>query len=361
MQDPDTADPLTAFGWDATFQAQFDSLDVQSLAPARVVAQHRNMYVVVTRTGESMATLAGRLRHDADSIGTLPSVGDWIGVVQGTGGRGSIRAVLPRRSAFVRKVAGSETAAQVVAANIDVALVVTAAPDDINPRRLERYLALVWESGAQPVIVLNKVDQCPDIGAAVSAVRAVSLGVDVIPVSATTGAGVDALRAVLHPTRTAALLGSSGVGKSTLANRLLATEHLVTGAVRDDGRGRHTTTHRELVRLATGALLIDTPGMRELQLWNDGVGVSVAFSDIESLSAGCRFADCTHAVEPDCAVRAAADGGHLPRERLEHWHKLQRELAHLARRQDAQAASVERAHIKSIHRAARIQMRRKYK
>jgi ribosome biogenesis GTPase len=355
---------LSALGWDSTFAAAFAPFAAAELAPARVVAEHRDRYVAVGGGGvETSAVLAGRLRHEARSRGELPAVGDWVAVARppSSGDVTSIHAVLPRRTAFVRKAAGDETVAQVVAANVDVALVVTALPHDVNPRRIERYLALAWESGALPAVVLTKADLADDVGGSIAAAQAVAPGVDVIALSSLTGDGVEALERLLRPGRTAVLLGPSGAGKSTLVNRLLGANRLRTADVREDGRGRHTTTHRELVRLRSGALLIDTPGMRELQLWDADVGIGAAFADIYALAAQCRFSDCRHETEPGCAVLAAVDEGRVPAERLEHWRQLQRELAYLARRQDKLAAAEERARTRALHRLARKWIRDKYK
>jgi ribosome biogenesis GTPase len=355
---------LIALGWDSSFAAAVTPFAAEGLTPARVAAEHRDRYVVVGASGVSTsAVLAGRLRHEARSRAELPAVGDWVAVARAStaGDVTSIHAVLPRRTAFTRKVAGDETAAQVVAANVDIALVVTALPHDVNPRRLERYLALAWESGAMPVVVLTKADLAHDLAESITSARVVAPGVDVIALSSVTGDGVDALERVLGPGRTAVLLGPSGAGKSTLVNRLLGSERLRTAEVRDDGKGRHTTTHRELVRLRGGALLIDTPGMRELQLWDADAGLGAAFSEIYALATECRFKDCRHETEPGCAVLAAVDAGHLPAERLEHWRQLQRELAYLARRQDKVAAAEERARTRAVHRLARKWSRDKYK
>jgi ribosome biogenesis GTPase len=352
---------LDALGWDAWFEAAYVPLAADGWSPARVVAEHRNAYVVAGVGGDRPATVAGRLRHQARMRDELPAVGDWVAVAGGADGGASIRAVLPRRSAFRRKVAGESTVAQVVAANVDVVLIATALPGDANVRRLERYLALAWESGATPVVVLTKADLSDDHQRALAAMRAAAPGVDVVAISSLTGEGVPALDRYLRPGRTAALLGSSGVGKSTLINRLLGHERLRTSAVREDGKGRHTTTHRELVRLAAGALLIDTPGMRELQLWDADAGLDAAFLDVEAIATRCRFRDCRHDAEPGCAVRAAVAAGTLDGERVAHWHKLQRELAHLAARQDEVAAAVERSRSKASQRALRAHLRRKYR
>jgi ribosome biogenesis GTPase len=264
--------------------------------------------------------------------------------------------VLPRRTWLARKVPGAETSVQVVAANVDLALVVAGLDGDYNPRRLERALVLAWDGGAEPVIVLNKADVLPadEVAERVRATEAVAPGVTVLPVSAATGEGMDGVSACLRPGRTAALVGSSGVGKSTLVNRLLGEDRQRTSAVRaSDARGRHTTTHRELLSLPGGALLIDTPGLRELQLWAGAEALEGAFADVDALAAGCRFADCTHAEEPGCAVVAAAAAGALGADRLQSYRKLQRELRHLALRQDDLGRREQKQRWRSIHKLAR--------
>jgi ribosome biogenesis GTPase len=359
---------LASLGWDATWAAAFRAAaeassrrGADAVLPARVVAEHRERYTISVEDGDASAVLAGRTRHLATAREELPAVGDWVGVARNEGeGTAIIRFVVPRRGAFVRKTAGDTTAAQVVAANVDVALVATALPGDLSTRRLERYLTLAWESGATPVVVLTKRDLTQDIDAAIAEAVLSAPGVDVVAVSAVTGDGVDRLAARLVPRRTAVLLGSSGAGKSTLVNRLLGEERQRTAAVRDDGKGRHTTTHRELVSLANGALLIDTPGMRELQLWNADDGLDSAFADLAEFAEQCRFRDCVHESEPGCAVREAVDAGGLPRERLEHWLALRRELAYLARKQDELASAEQRAKIKSLTRGLRSRLRDKY-
>ena len=354
---------LAALGWDATFAEAFAPFAADGFAAARVVAEHRDRYTIANHyDANTSAVLAGRLRHEAVSRLDLPAVGDWVAAtrVASSADIASVHAILPRRTAFVRKVAGDETIAQIVAANVDVALIVTPLSESVNERRLERYLALAWESGALPVVVLTKTDLSDDVAGNVAAAQRVAPGVDVIAVSSLTGEGIDVLERLLVPGRTAVLLGPSGVGKSTLINRLLGTVRLRTADVREDGKGRHTTTHRELVLLRAGALLIDTPGMRELQLWDADAGLEATFSDIYKLAAGCHFRDCRHHTEPGCAVRDAVGAGRLPADRLEHWHKLQRELAYLERRQDKLAAAEDRARTKSLHRLGREHIRRKY-
>lgn len=336
---------LTALGWDAGFAQAFAAF-ASSLSPARIITQHRSEYIAAGAAGSFVATLSGRLRN----LGQIPAVGDWVATKDS-----SIRGLVPRRTAFIRKAAGRETAPQVVAANIDVVCIAAPLDASVNVRRLERYLAVAWESGAVPVIVLTKADVCADLDTAIAAVRSSAPGIDVIALSAATGQGLKALDPHLAPARTVALLGASGVGKSTLANALLGENRLATGAVDAEGRGRHTTTHRELVQLPSGALLIDTPGMRELGLFGADDGLAAAFEDIDTLAASCHFADCAHDTEPGCAVRTA-----VPADRLEHWRALQRELAHQATRLDAQAQAREKARDKMLCRAYRAEVRRKY-
>ena len=326
---------LYDLGWDDGFTAALEPYD--NCIPARVSAQHRGEYDVLMERGELRVRMTGRLRHEAASAADLPAVGDWVALRADV-----IQAVLPRRSAFVRKVAWSETEAQVLAANLDTVFVVSALDGDLNLRRLERYLTLAWESGATPVLVLTKADLCDDSLAALLEVEQVALGVPAHVVSNVTGEGLDELAPHLQPARTIALLGSSGVGKSTLANRLLGEELQATKQIAEDGRGRHTTTSRQLIRLPGGALLVDTPGLREIQLWDADEGIHDAFADVDELAAGCRFNDCAHMREPGCAVQAAIDEGRLPRERLQSYRALQRELRHLALKQDARLRSEER-------------------
>ena len=328
---------LDAYGWDPVFAERFRPFAEQGLLPARVVVQYQQIYRVVAEEGELLAMVAGRLRHRAGGRVDYPAVGDWVAIrPDPDSDRATIHGVLERKSRFVRKVAGSVVAEQVVAANVDVVLLVTSLDADFNPRRLERYLVLAHESGARPVIVLSKTDLSDDPDAQVEIARSVAgPDVPIHTVSAPRDEGYETLRGYLEPGRTVALLGSSGVGKSTIVNRLAGEELQRTREVRTtDGRGRHTTTHRQLILLSDGGLLMDTPGMRELQLWDVNQGVEETFSDIEELGTACRFPDCEHDREPGCAVLAAVDEGRLSIERLESYHKLRRELRVLAARQD---------------------------
>jgi ribosome biogenesis GTPase len=276
----------------------------------------------------------------------VPAVGDWVALRETT-----ITGILPRRSAFIRKRAGFGSDEQVLAANVDTAFLLAGLDDDFSLRRLERYVTTAWDSGAEPVIVLTKADLCDDVGEALLQVETVAIGVPVVAISNVTGVGVDDVDARLRAGRTSVLLGSSGVGKSTLMNRLAGSELMRTRAVAADGTGRHTTTHRELVQLPGGALMIDTPGLRELQFWEGDV--SAAFEDIEALALECRFRDCAHASEPGCAVQAAVDDGTLALDRLRSWRKLQRELEAIAARTDRRLRAARKKRWKQIAAHAR--------
>jgi len=330
---------LEDLGWTPAFAQAFDAHRMDGVFPARVSLEHTHIYRVIAPDGESLARVSGRLRHDAAGRADFPAVGDWVAVEAAPGkGDARIRAVLPRATHFSRRAAGNPTEEQVVAANIDVVFLVSGLDHDFNPRRIERYLVTAWESGAAPVIVLNKADLVDDAAAWVAEVGALAAGVPVHAVSARRPESMAALRDHLGPGRTAALLGSSGVGKSSIANTLIGEELLRTREVREsDSRGRHTTTGRQLVLLPGGGILIDTPGMRELQLWETGEAVAGAFADVESIGESCRFRDCRHAGEPGCAVVAAVASGMLPEARLDSYRKLQGEQAFQATQQDERA------------------------
>ena len=342
---------LDALGWDAERVSAFEQLQDDNLFPARVAAQHRGEFVLFAEEGELRARAAGRLFYEHDVGGQLPAVGDWVGVMPPA----TIAAILPRRSAFIRKNAGQDSTEQVLAANVDAAFLLAGLDDDFSLRRLERYITTAWESGAQPIAVLTKADLSPDVGAAVLEVETVAIGVPVHPVSNVSGDGLAALDDYLQPGRTVVLLGSSGVGKSTLLNRLAGSEVMLTREVAADGTGRHTTTHRELVRLPGGGLVIDTPGLRELQFWEGDLGA--AFEDIEALALECRFRNCAHMREPDCAVLGAVDDGTLELDRLRSWRKLQRELESIAARTDARLRIARKKRWKQIASVARQKSR----
>lgn len=348
---------LEELGWDDFFAAAFAPYAELGLQAARVVAQ-KGLNRISTGAVEAYADLSGKLRHELKGPGNAlghPAVGDWVAVRLPKGeGRALIHAVLPRRSKFSRKAAGLRTDEQVVAANVDTLFLVSGLDGDFNPRRIERYLTAAWDSGAEPVVVLNKLDACTNPEACLLEAGAVAMGVPVHRVSALLGTGCDELAAYLAPGKTVSCLGSSGVGKSTLINRLLGREAQKTGDVREgDDRGRHTTTHRELFAVPGGGLLIDTPGMREIQLWEGDQGIESTFGDLEELAGSCRFSDCQHQGEPGCAVGAAVAAGTLTAERLESYRKLQKELHHLQIRQDDLARIQEKKKWKSIHKSLR--------
>jgi len=351
---------LTALGWDNALAEEFEPHRRAGLIPGRVSIQHRGAYDVLTAEGELRCDVAGRLYDEAASPADLPAVGDWVAVAaRPEEAAGTVQAVLARRTKFSRKTAWQASEEQVLAANVDVALIVTSLNEDMNLRRLERYLTLAWESGATPVLVLTKADLADDVPAVVAEVESVAFGAAVHAISSVTGEGLDELRAHLRPGVTAALLGSSGVGKSTLVNTLVGEELLETREIREDGKGRHTTTRRELIQLPGGALVIDTPGMREVQLWIADDGLEEAFSDVTELFEHCRFSDCAHESEPGCAVKEAIANGTLAPERWESYLKLQRELAHLDRRLDKRAQAEERKRWRALSTFAREASRAK--
>jgi len=325
---------LQKWGWSSYFEALWNGGQRENTVPARVIAQQRKFWRVAGTFGECWAEPAGRLHLSTGESVEWPAVGDWVAVELGDRqANGMIQEVLPRRSRLVRKTPGKKTAQQVIAANVDTALLVSALDGDFNPRRVERYLAQCWESGARPVLVLNKADACLDGERKAAEIERLAPGTKVCMLSAKTGQGLEELEEFLKPGDTLVLLGSSGVGKSTIANRLLGESLQDVRPVREgDSRGRHTTSSRTLFALPCGALLMDTPGLRELQLWDAAEGVSQAFADVDALAAQCRFSDCRHEDEPGCAVAAALVAGTLDRARLENHRKLLREQAFLRRK-----------------------------
>ena len=356
MHLPTAIDPagLEPLGWNEAFAASFREHAEAGLRPARVAVAHNYLFEVLGADGGRLAEIAGRLKHRT-TAGGMPVVGDWVAIrLSGDEGKATIEAVLPRRSVFARKAAGETTRRQLVAANIDTVFLVCGLDEDFNLRRIERYLVAIRDSGAAPVIVLNKADRAPDPDAARRATAALAPGVPVHVMSCLDEKGAADLRAHLAPGRTVALLGSSGVGKSTIINRLLGVDRQRTGGVRPrDGRGRHTTTQRELIVLPGGGLLIDNPGMRELQLWDGAAALDDAFEDIDALARGCRFRDCRHDQEPGCAVHAAVEAGQLTAERLDSYHTLQREDALLQERRDELARLEAQGRVKSAPRTMR--------
>ncbi len=345
---------LASLGWNPRLAEAFVAHAAAGLGPGRVILEHTHIYRVATADGEQLARVSGRLRHRAANRAEFPTVGDWVAIAPAEhDGDARILAVLPRHSRFSRRAAGDPTEEQVVAANIDTVFLVAGLDGDFNPRRIERYLLVAAESGAAPVIVLNKADAAADPASLAAEVRALAGSVPVHVVSCREPETLDALRAYLGHGQTAALLGSSGVGKSTIVNKLLGEDLLRTRDVREsDSRGRHTSTARQLVSLPGGGVIIDTPGMRELQLWESGDRAGT-FADIEALAADCRFRDCRHRQEPGCRVQAGILSGTLSSGRLESYHKLLAEQAHQTRQMDQRAQIDEKRKTKTIMKAHR--------
>ena len=348
---------LSALGWTAELQHAFDEIGDPRLEPARVAAEHRGSYRVLTAAGGVTGTVPGKMTHEATSREELPAVGDWVAVEMIDADGAVIRAVLPRRSSFIRKLAGDRADAQVISSNVDVVFIVDPFDRGPNLRRIERYLTVAWESGATPVVVLTKSDLATDAAGDLENVMTVSPGAEVHVVSCVTGDGLTELRRYLDGSPTVAALGPSGAGKSSLINALIGREVMPTQEVREDGKGRHTTTHRQLIPLPEGGVFIDTPGMRELQLFDGDEGIDLSFSDIYALAEQCRFRDCAHDREPGCAVIEAVATRELDEGRLAGYRKQLRELASIARRKDRRLAQEEARRWKKLSRDARARAR----
>jgi len=326
---------LQHIGFIDFFETHFSPFKEKNFKPARVIRQNKTNYLILSEDGELTAQLSGKMLHKDDKM-LKPVVGDWV-VISTTDNDSLaiIHDVLPRQTIVERKTAGDKTEAQIIAVNIDKLILVVGLDDNFNIRRIERYLTMIYDSGAEPIILLNKTDLCDDVESRKAEVESIAFGVPVITISALNNFGLDELEEHLSHGKTIALIGSSGVGKSTIINHFMNYEKMKVKSVSDEKhQGRHTTTHRELIVLPNGAVMLDTPGMRELQLWGDEENVSKSFSDIESLSAMCKFVDCKHQSEPGCAIINAIESGELKQKRFDSYLKQLRELQHLARRQD---------------------------
>jgi ribosome biogenesis GTPase len=352
---------FAGLGWDEALDRAYEAWAGKAdVEPARVLIEFNHIYRVWASGGETEAVLAGRLKHRATRRGELPAVGDWVVIRKRPEEGAAIIAVLPRRSWFSRRMAGNVTDEQIVAANVDVVFIVMALDADFSLRRLERYLLLARESGASPVVLLTKPDQCSEVPARTAEVTSLAGGLPVHVINPKLNEGLEQVAAYLSPGRTGALLGSSGVGKSTIINQLVGREVQKTRDIRmSDSKGRHTTTHRELVFLPNGGFVIDTPGMRELQLWDVSEAVGDTFDEIEALAADCRFTDCRHRNEPRCAVKAAVLEGGLAAARLESYLKLQDELSFLARQKDERAQLEEKRRAKIMGKALKQHLKSK--
>jgi ribosome biogenesis GTPase len=343
---------LAALGWDSYFDEKFKRLASLAGGPARVVADYGVECLVHDGVDSSRAAVGRHLRHDG---ATMPAVGDWVSVLKREP-VGAILGVVERRTVFARKAPGTETRVQVLAANVDVAFVVAAATD-VNVRRIERYLTVAWQSGAVPIVLLTKADIAESLDELRAELEAVAMGTPVVVTSAVTGDGIDEILRELQPARTGVLLGPSGAGKSTLINRIVGSDLMRTRLIHRSGEGRHMTSHRQLVQLPQGGMIIDTPGLREAQLWEGEEALVNVFEDIEELALTCRFTDCAHATEPGCAIKAALEAGTLDAERFRSYRKLQRELRAVAAKTDARIRLEERKKWKQISVANKVRVR----
>jgi ribosome biogenesis GTPase len=346
---------LELLGWSSFFSKNLSSYLQQGYTVGRVATEQKNTFLLYTELGELSAEVTGKMRYQSSGRADFPAVGDWvvISLIKGES-RATIHEILPRKSKLSRKTVGAITEEQILATNVDTVFLVSGLDRDFNVRRIERYLILVWENGTNPVIILNKADLCHEVEQRLTEVEIIAPGVPIIVLSAIENAGIDALIPYLGIGQTVALIGSSGVGKSTITNQLAQKDIQAVQSVREgDNRGRHTTTHRELIVLPSGGLLIDTPGMREIQMWTGSEGFDETFADINTLALACRFRDCQHNKEPGCAVQQALFDGTLDEQRFRNYQKLQQELEYLSRKQDQKAYLAQKASWKKIHKAQR--------
>lgn len=343
---------LKNLGFNAFFEKHLENCQSKNFSIGRICAEYKENYKLFCKHGELKAVISGKFRNNCTAQEDFPAVGDWVLFdYTKNESKAIIQKILPRKSKFSRKVAGLQTQEQIIASNVDFAFIVCALNYDFNPRRIERYLSLIWQSGATPVVVLTKSDLCADVENKISEVENIAFGVDIHSISNISAEGIEVLQKYFSECKTAVLLGSSGVGKSSLINNLAKENIMKVNELRNNiEKGRHTTTHKQMIILPGGGLIIDTPGIRELQLWDAEEGINQTFNDIEEIAKHCKFSDCTHTNEPDCAVQKSIKSGILDANRLENYLKMQKEQEYLTNRQTQSAAKIEKDKWKAIHK-----------